>query len=238
MLRHNEGLTKTYNRFHDPDDTDPEIARLRDLHSAMDRAVLGAYGWTDIPTDCEFLLDYEIDEEDWGTRKKPYRYRWPDEVRDEVLARLLELNTERSVTEQRSGRHHRHGKSRHWHSGAPWNTLSETLPQPSLRHVHYGTTIPWMAPTPEGIPMESKLKHLEFIQGVVNRLASDSFRLKGWAVVLVAAIFVLLVREGRIELASIGIVPVLLFWGLDGYFLWQERLFPRSLRPRQRDGGT
>ena len=73
--------------------------------------------------------------------------------------------------------------------------------------------------------MEPKLKHLEFIQGVVNRLASDSFRLKGWAVVLIAALFVLLVGEGRIELAAIGIVPVLLFWGLDGYFLWQERLF-------------
>ena len=73
--------------------------------------------------------------------------------------------------------------------------------------------------------MESKHKHLEFIQGVVNRLASDSFRLKGWAVVLVAALFVLLVGQGRIELAAIGIVPVLLFWGLDGYFLWQERLF-------------
>ena len=103
MSRHDEGLTKTYNRFHDPDETDPEIAKLRDLHAAMDRAVLDAYGWTDIPTDCEFLLDYEIDEEDWGTRKKPYRYRWPDEVRDEVLARLLELNAERSETEQRSG---------------------------------------------------------------------------------------------------------------------------------------
>ena len=73
--------------------------------------------------------------------------------------------------------------------------------------------------------MESKLKHLEFIQGVVNRLASDSFRLKGWAVVLIAALFVLLARGGRIELVAIGIVPVLLFWGLDGYFLWQERLF-------------
>ena len=73
--------------------------------------------------------------------------------------------------------------------------------------------------------MESKHKHLELIQGVVNRLASDSFRLKGWAVVLVAALFVLLVGQGRIELAAIGIVPVLLFWGLDGYFLWQERLF-------------
>ena len=73
--------------------------------------------------------------------------------------------------------------------------------------------------------MESKLKHLEFIQGVVNRLASDSFRIKGWAVVLVAAIFVLLVGQGRVEFAAIGIVPVLLFWGLDGYFLWRERLF-------------
>ena len=73
--------------------------------------------------------------------------------------------------------------------------------------------------------MEQKLKHLEFIQGVINRLASDSFRLKGWAVVLVAALFVLLIGQGRVELAAIGIVPVLLFWGLDGYFLWQERLF-------------
>ena len=103
MLRHDEGLTKTYNRFHDPDETDPEIARLREWHSAMDRAVLDAYGWTDIPTDSEFLLDYEIDEEDWGTRKKPYRYRWPDDVRDEVLARLLELNAERANEEALAG---------------------------------------------------------------------------------------------------------------------------------------
>ena len=103
MFRNGEGLTKTYNRFHDPYEDDPEIERLRELHAAMDRAVLDAYGWTDIPTDCEFLLDYEIDEEDWGTRRKPYRYRWPDEVRDEVLARLLELNAERSEAEQRAG---------------------------------------------------------------------------------------------------------------------------------------
>ena len=102
MIRHDEGLTKTYNRFHDPDETDPAIARLRDLHSDMDRVVLDAYGWTDIPTDCKFLLDYEIDE-DWGTRKKPYRYRWPDEVRDEVLARLLELNAKRANEETLAG---------------------------------------------------------------------------------------------------------------------------------------
>ena len=70
----------------------------------MDRAVLDAYGWSDIPTDCEFLLDYEINEEEWGNRKKPYRYRWPDDVRDEVLTRLLELNAERAAAEIRAGR--------------------------------------------------------------------------------------------------------------------------------------
>jgi hypothetical protein len=103
MVRNEEGLTKTYNRFHDPDECDPELVKLRELHAVMDRAVLDAYGWSDISTDCKFLLDYEIDEEEWGDRKKPYRYRWPDEVRDEVLARLLELNAGRAKEEARSG---------------------------------------------------------------------------------------------------------------------------------------
>ena len=101
MIENDEGLTKTYNRFHDPHETSPAILKLRDLHAAIDRAVLDAYGWTDIPTDCCFLLDYEIDEETWGRKKKPYRYSWPDEVRDEVLARLLELNAQRAAEESR-----------------------------------------------------------------------------------------------------------------------------------------
>ena len=102
MVRNGEGLTKTYNRFHDPDEDHPDIARLRDLHAAMDRAVLDAYGWRDIATDCKFLLDYAIDEEEWSRRKKPWRYRWPDAIRDEVLARLLELNAERAAEETRA----------------------------------------------------------------------------------------------------------------------------------------
>ncbi len=81
--------------------------------------------------------------------------------------------------------------------------------------------------------MSAKQKHLEFIQGVVNRLATDSFRMKGWAVILVSALLVLLVTESRTDLAAIGFVPVLVFWGLDGYFLWQERLF-RDLYDRVR----
>jgi hypothetical protein len=110
MIRNNEGLTKTYNRFHDPEEQSGDILKLRELHDAMDRAVLDAYGWTDIPTDCQFLLDYEEDEDDEAeaspsprkgkAKKKPWRYRWPDEVRDEVLARLLALNAERAKAEQ------------------------------------------------------------------------------------------------------------------------------------------
>ena len=101
MVGKNEGLTKTYNRLHDPLSRDSDIVRLRHLHEALDRAVLGAYGWTDIPTTCEFLLDYDSDEEEGqspGTRRRdPWRYRWPDDVRDDVLGRLLELNTKRAV---------------------------------------------------------------------------------------------------------------------------------------------
>ena len=71
--------------------------------------------------------------------------------------------------------------------------------------------------------MDAKHKHLEFIQGAINRLASDSFRIKGWSVVLVAALLVVLGRADGAGLAAV--VPVAAFWGLDGYFLWQERLF-------------
>ena len=109
MLKNNEGLTKTYNRFHDPNETSAEIKKLRELHAAMDRAVLDAYGWTDLQPTCEFLLDYdeeEEDEEDTGKarkKQKPWRHRWPDEFRDLVLARLLELNKQRAETEKLSG---------------------------------------------------------------------------------------------------------------------------------------
>ena len=73
--------------------------------------------------------------------------------------------------------------------------------------------------------MENKIKHLELIQGVINRLAINSFQLKGWTVVLVAAILVLLARENRLDAACIALAPIVVFWGLDGYFLWQERLY-------------
>ena len=88
------------------------VQRLRVLHATMDATALTAYGWTDLipKCTCEFLLDYEEDEtgssaeESTGRKKKkPWRYRWPDEVRDEILARLLKLNSERAEEEHLAG---------------------------------------------------------------------------------------------------------------------------------------
>ena len=73
--------------------------------------------------------------------------------------------------------------------------------------------------------MDAKIKHLELIQGVINRMASNSFLLKGWSVVLVSAVLVLVSRHGGSRWALIGLIPTLVFWGLDGYFLHQERLY-------------
>lgn len=104
MATNEEGLTKTYNRFHDPEERSPGILELRRLHETMDREVLDAYGWTDIRPVCEFLLDYEDDEENGSSRrKKPWRLRWPDEIHDEVLARLLKLNRARDREETKWG---------------------------------------------------------------------------------------------------------------------------------------
>ncbi len=104
MVERGEGLTKTYNRFHRPEETDPGTLRLRELHGAMDAVVLRAYGWGDLVdegrTVCEFVPDYYEEPEDGGDPvPKSVRYRWSDATRDEVLARLLALNAERAAEE-------------------------------------------------------------------------------------------------------------------------------------------
>ena len=96
MLRGNEGLTTTYNRFHDRHEEGPETNELRRLHTVMDHAVLHAYGWTDVENKCDFLPDQDVDDMAPAEGRGVYRYRWPDEIKSEVLGRLLELNAERA----------------------------------------------------------------------------------------------------------------------------------------------
>ncbi len=73
--------------------------------------------------------------------------------------------------------------------------------------------------------MEQKIKHLEFIQGVVNRMAANSFLIKGWCITLVSALFALAAKDTNVKFIIIASIPVSAFWILDGYYLKQERLF-------------
>lgn len=73
--------------------------------------------------------------------------------------------------------------------------------------------------------MEDKRKHLELVQGVINRMASNSFMLKGWAVTLVAGIFALAGKDTDKLYFLVAYVPIIIFWGLDAYYLLQERLY-------------
>jgi hypothetical protein len=100
MIRRNEGLTKTYNRFHEPTETAPDIIRLRELHAAMDTAVLEAYGWADL---AKRAKPENLDETSEDDHKYQGRYFWPASFRDEVLAQLLKLNAKRAEDERRAG---------------------------------------------------------------------------------------------------------------------------------------
>lgn len=82
--------------------------------------------------------------------------------------------------------------------------------------------------SPRGNPVDRKLKHLEFVQQAINRMASNLFILKGWTVTLIAAMFALAAKESRDLYFLLAYFPTLMFWLLDGYFLAQERCF-RSL---------
>lgn len=73
--------------------------------------------------------------------------------------------------------------------------------------------------------MEAKIKHLEFIQATINRMAGNSFLLKGWAVTLVGALFALTFKEVDPLYLIISLVVLVLFWRLDSYYLSRERLF-------------
>ena len=85
---------------------------------------------------------------------------------------------------------------------------------------------------------ERVVKHLEFIQGVVNRLGNNASLLKGWSMTVLVAGSLLMVRfrPDQPLLALTLLVPVLGFWLIDAYFLWQERLFRAEYdRVRQQD---
>ncbi len=71
---------------------------------------------------------------------------------------------------------------------------------------------------------EFMLKEIEIIQDIIKRMAFNSFMIKGWTITLVA---VTLLLRGSEYQVLIAFIPILVFWFLDAYFLWQERLYRR-----------
>lgn len=117
MVGANEGLTKTYNRVHNPDEGTEAIVRLRQLHIALDEAVAVAYGWTDI---AYAHSHYET--------QVGVRYTISPDARREVLTRLLALNHERYAREAAEGLHapgRGRGRPRHWGSRETQLTLGQ-----------------------------------------------------------------------------------------------------------------
>jgi hypothetical protein len=74
---------------------------------------------------------------------------------------------------------------------------------------------------------DAQIKHLEFVQAVISRLANNSFLMKGWALTVAGLIFGFAVEQGSWRIAAAGLLPVVAFWGLDAFFLRQERLYRR-----------
>ena len=71
----------------------------------------------------------------------------------------------------------------------------------------------------------NKLKHLDYLQAVIARMAQNSFLFKGWAVTLASGLSAYGVTKSDRLVLLMPIVTTLLFWGLDGYYLWLERAF-------------
>jgi hypothetical protein len=99
-----EGLTETYNRFHDPNEIAEDIQKLRDLHVEIDYAVARAYGWNDLELNHDFYVVSSTLNR-YGDRVKEIRFTVSPEAREEILARLLKLNHERYAEEVRQGLH-------------------------------------------------------------------------------------------------------------------------------------
>lgn len=73
--------------------------------------------------------------------------------------------------------------------------------------------------------MEKKLKHLELIQGVINRMAGNLFFLKGWAITIIAGLSGLSAKDTNLTVILIALFLAIIFWVLDGYFLSEERKY-------------
>lgn len=73
--------------------------------------------------------------------------------------------------------------------------------------------------------MQERIAYLQMIQTVIERMARCSFLLRGWSVTLVSAIFAIAAKDSEASYVILAFLPIFAFWLLDGFYLFQERLF-------------
>ncbi|MDP2672311.1 MAG: hypothetical protein Q8O84_00670 [Nanoarchaeota archaeon] len=78
-------------------------------------------------------------------------------------------------------------------------------------------------------------EHLDYIQNVINRMSNNSFLIKGWTITFISLLFILSVNKSSNWFLFLSLLPLSCFWGLDAYYLRQERLF-RKLYDAVRQG--
>jgi hypothetical protein len=86
---------------------------------------------------------------------------------------------------------------------------------------------PPLDPSPPPGPPDAgeRIKHLEFIQSIIARLAANGFIIKGWTVTLTTGLIGVSADKDKAVCAAAAIIPAIVFWGMDAYYLRQERLY-------------
>ena len=82
-----------------------------------------------------------------------------------------------------------------------------------------------------------RLKHLDYLQSAIGRMSSISSITRGWAITVAAGLSALAAADSRIAALTIAITSTVLFWGLDGYYLWLERGFIKIFQTVSQSAG-
>ena len=86
-----------------------------------------------------------------------------------------------------------------------------------------------MVKTIEKMDKETLHKEIDLIQGIINRMAHNSFLLKGWTITIIVAVLALtkdtLVTNDITYFSIILLIPLVVFWYLDAFFLHKERCY-------------
>ena len=79
--------------------------------------------------------------------------------------------------------------------------------------------------------MEKEILHkeIDLIQGVITRMANNSFMLKGWLISLIAVVLALS-KDSWLScnpamICLILCFPIIIFWYLDAFFLHREKCY-------------